>query len=149
MSGSTIHATLIDIKGHGVLLVGKSSVGKSDLALRLISGGKAVLVADDIVEIFAKNNKVLGTYNNNIKGKLEVRGIGIIEYPYKDCTPIELIVNLTDSAEQIERMPRIHYENILGLEIPQIDLYAKESSAPDKVVTALKVLVTKELKLGE
>ena len=80
---------------------------------------------------------------------LEVRGIGIIKYPFIEQTSVELIVHLTDNLEQVERMPKKQYENILGLEIPQIDLYAKENSAPDKVVTALKVLVTKELELKE
>ncbi len=149
MSDNIVHATLVDIEGHGVLLRGKSSSGKSDLALRLIANKKAVLVADDIVVLSVKNNILTGSCHCNIKGLLEVRGIGIIKYPFIEQTSVELIVHLTDNLEQVERMPKKQYENILGLEIPQIDLYAKENSAPDKVVTALKVLVTKELELKE
>ena len=149
MSDNLMHATLVEIAGQGVLLTGKSSSGKSDLALRLIENKNAVLVADDIVELQLQDGIIIGRAPHNLKGLLEVRGVGVIEFPYKNSSVIKMVVRLQDDFSQIERMPKNRCENILGLEIVQIDLYAKENSAPDKVITALKVFVTKELRLEE
>ena len=135
-----IHATLVDIEGKGILIKGKSQSGKSDLALRLISRFNAELVADDIVNLSAKDNKLIGSAPENLAGMLEVRGVGIIKYSYLQQSPIVLIINLLDDITEMERMPKICEEYILGLEIPQIDLYAREDSAPDKVIAALCLL---------
>lgn len=139
-NNNLIHATLVSIGKYGVLLKGKSSSGKSDLALRLIESGRARLVADDIVEIFAKKGKVYGTSPENLRGLLEVRGVGIIKYPYVCRKTVDLSVNLVLQPQNIERMPRECSEKILGLEIPQIDLYAMENSAPQKIFAALRLI---------
>ena len=149
MSDNLMHATLVEMAGQGVLLAGKSASGKSDLAFRLIENKKAVLVADDVVELRFQDGVIIGSAPLNLRGLLEIRGIGVIEFPYKDSTIIKMVVHLQEDLPQMERMPKNRCENILGLEIPQIDLYAKESSAPDKVIAALKVLVTKELRREE
>lgn len=133
-----IHATLVKLDGKGILLIGKSGSGKSDLALRLIENKKASLVADDIVDIVLQNGKLFGSVPQNLAGLLEVRNIGIIKYPYIESSSVDMLVNLTESSEEIERMPSNTKDVILGLEINKIDLYAKESSAADKVVAALR-----------
>lgn len=133
-----IHATLVKLDGKGILLIGKSGSGKSDLALRLIENKKASLVADDIVDIVLQNGKLVGSVPQNLAGLLEVRNIGIIKYPYIESSSVDMLVNLTESSEEIERMPSNTKDVILGLEINKIDLYAKESSAADKVVAALR-----------
>lgn len=133
-----IHATLVKLDGKGILLIGKSGSGKSDLALRLIENKKASLVADDIVDIVLQNGKLVGSVSQNLAGLLEVRNIGIIKYPYIESSSVDMLVNLTESSEEIERMPSNTKDVILGLEINKIDLYAKESSAADKVVAALR-----------
>ena len=135
-----MHSTLVIVKDKGVLLQGKSGSGKSDLALRLIERYGAELVSDDVVRIIKKNGRVYGSAPQNIAGLLEVRGIGIISYPYQESSAIELAVNLKDNADNIERLPSVCKEVIFGLEIPQIDLYAKEDSAPEKILAALKML---------
>ena len=145
----TIHATLIEICGCGVLIEGNSNSGKSDLALRLIDRLQANLVADDVVVISKKNNQLYGQAPENLKGLLEVRFVGIIEIPYKKEHKIDMIVQLSDDINALERMPKICSKNILGLEIVQIALYAKENSAPEKVLTALKLLVLKTVKFKE
>lgn len=135
-----IHATFVLLNKRGILLQGESGSGKSDIALRLIENKGAELVADDAVEIFVRNGKLLGKAPDNLKGMLEVRGIGIVRYPYiKDAT-VDVLVELKNRPEEIERMPIKQQEIILGLEINKIDLYAKESSAPDKIVAALRTL---------
>jgi len=141
---SVIHATLVEIEGKGVLISGKSQSGKSDLALRLISRYNAVLVADDMVVLENKEGKIIGSAPDNLAGLLEIRGIGIIKYPYKQQTEVFMNMQLTDERTQVARMPKICKANILGLEIAQIDLYAKEDSAPDKVMAALDVFMQKK-----
>ena len=133
-----IHATLVSLQNKGVLLKGKSGCGKSDLALRLIESKDAVLVADDMVELNVGNNSLIGRAPQNLAGLLEVRGIGIVRYPYKKESAIDLIVDLQNTRENIERMPIMVKDIILGLEINKIDLYAEENSAPDKIVAALR-----------
>ena len=132
-----IHATMVEINGKGVLLKGKSGSGKSDLALRLITDFKARLVADDVVDLSLQNGKIYGSVPHNLQGLLEVRGVGIIKMPFCAQTPLELVVDLVADVAQIERMPKDAHENILGLEIAKIDLYAKECSAPAKVIVKL------------
>lgn len=135
-----LHATAIMIDNCGVLLLGKSGSGKSDLALRLIENNKAVLIADDVVKVEKKEQKIYVCCVDNIAGLLEVRGVGLVEYPYIDSAEVKLCVNLADNAKSVERLPEKRTETILGLEIAQIDLYAKESSAPEKVLAAIRCL---------
>lgn len=131
-----IHATMVVCNGQGVLLKGASGSGKSDLALRLITNKRARLVADDVVDLYEKDGKILGSAPQNLQGLLEIRGVGIVKYPFINDSPISLVVNLV-ASDKVERMPKNEYENILGVEIPKIDLYARESSAPEKVWTKL------------
>ncbi|MBQ9271716.1 MAG: HPr kinase/phosphatase C-terminal domain-containing protein [Alphaproteobacteria bacterium] len=135
-----LHASLVAFDDVGVLLLGKSGSGKSDLALRLIENKGAILVADDVVFVHKTAQKLYGNAPQNIAGKLEIRGVGIIEYPYKTSVEPILCINLVENIEKIERMPKERTTLILGLEIPQIDLYAKENSAPEKVVAVLRCI---------
>ena len=132
-----IHATLIECEGRGVLIRGSGGLGKSDLALRLIERKNARLVADDVVWLALENGKIFGSAPEILKGLLEVRGIGIVKYPYAEKVQVQLVVDLLKTAEEVERMPKNAHENILGVEIAKIDLYAKESSAPEKVLLKL------------
>lgn len=132
-----IHATLVDFNGKGILLRGKSKSGKSDLALRLIADKGAKLVADDMVILRFENGYVIGQAPENLQGLLEVRGIGIAQLPYVAETRIYLLADLIEDVSQIERMPKDAQESIFGVEIKQIDLYAKENSAPEKILLKL------------
>ena len=74
-----IHASCVSIKNKGVLFIGNSGSGKSDIALRLITDYKANLVADDRVDIKSKGNKIIASSPKTLFGLLEIRGIGIIK----------------------------------------------------------------------
>jgi HPr kinase/phosphorylase len=75
---ASIHAVLMDVLGVGVLLLGKSGIGKSEAALDLIMRGHR-LVADDLVEVRRTSGEVLvGWASELIKHHMEVRGLGII-----------------------------------------------------------------------
>lgn len=74
----SVHGNMMNIYGKGVLIIGKSGTGKSELALDLVSRGH-MLVADDLVEVSRVNNYLKCEAPENIKGMLEVRGLGIID----------------------------------------------------------------------
>lgn len=136
-----LHATCIAIKHNGILLLGKSGAGKSDLALRLIENKNAILVADDRVDIKKIDDKIFASSPHTIKGLLEVRGIGIIKVPCLEQCDIKLAVNLVDDTKQIERMPENKFYEIQQIKIPMIDIYPFEVSATDKIVIKLKAIL--------
>lgn len=137
LSSETLHASCVAIDGRAVLIEGRSGEGKSDLALRLIDRG-AALVSDDYT-ICTRNSGVLhGAAPANIAGKIEVRGIGILALPHVDRAPIALIVTILDAPPRLPDGPRTR--RIAGVEVPQVALPALEPSAPVKVELALKHL---------
>lgn len=110
---TAVHGVLVDVHGIGVLITGKSGVGKSEAALELVKRGHR-LVADDCVEIRQEDQHTLiGTAPDLIKHLLEIRGIGIIDVmtlfgagairPYKK---ISLVVHLElwDQNRAYERL---------------------------------------------
>jgi len=75
----TRHGVLVDVYGVGILLSGKSGVGKSEAALELIKRGHQ-LVADDVVDICRiADNRLIGTCPEKIRHLMEIRGIGVID----------------------------------------------------------------------
>lgn len=134
LSAETIHASTVAIGGRAVLITGPSGCGKSDLALRLLDRGFE-LVSDDQTIVKRDGDRLVATAPPNIAGKLEVRGIGIVEVEYVGDMPIGLIIELTS---EIERMPDEDRERqILGVRLPLISIDAMTASAPSKVALAL------------
>lgn len=129
-----IHATAVAIEGNGVLLLGPSGSGKSDLALRLIDRG-AKLIADDRVNMTADGGRVMLRAPDRIAGLLEVRGLGILRFPCVDA-PLALALELV-AADAIERLPEADAEIFCGARIPLLRLYPFELSAPIKVELSL------------
>jgi len=134
-----IHATCIAIDGKGVLLRGPSGVGKSDLALRLIDGG-GDLVADDRVDLDAAGGQLIASAPDNLKGFLEVRGLGIMRQEAYAETPVMLVVDLV-AAGDVERMPEPEHTELQGIEIRLIRLDPLQISTPAKIRMALRQLV--------
>jgi len=95
----TVHATTVAIEKQGVLLRGPSGSGKSDLALRLINDG-AVLIADDRTALTQRDGAVIAQCPVSIAGKLEVRGIGIVDVPYIEEAALSVIVDLVDPDQE-------------------------------------------------
>src|SRR5256885_2398180 len=90
------HGTAVALEGEGVLLRGPSGCGKSDLALRLIDQG-ARLVADDQTELYIDGNDISMTAPVTIAGRIEVRGLGILNVPYLAHAPLRVVVDLVPS----------------------------------------------------
>ncbi len=141
LTKTDIHATCVSINNAGILLLGKSGSGKSDLALRLIMNKDAKLVADDRVDIFEQNGKIFASSPETIKGLLEARGIGIIRFPAADSVEVKLAVELAANLNEVERMPENLQYQILNHVVPLIKLYPFEASAIDKVVIKLNAVV--------
>jgi serine kinase of HPr protein (carbohydrate metabolism regulator) len=130
----TIHATCVAISRRGVLIRGRSGSGKSDLALRLIDRG-ARLVSDDYTILEAQGGHIVARAPETIAGKLEVRGVGIVETDAVADIPVCLVVDLDSTPE---RLPdRVDEARLLGTIIPAVALAALEASAPLKVEQAL------------
>jgi serine kinase of HPr protein (carbohydrate metabolism regulator) len=134
LSAETLHASTVALDGRAVLISGPSGSGKSDLALRLLDRG-FVLVSDDQTIVRKDGNRLLAAAPPTIAGKLEVRGIGIVEMERVDNIPIALIVELTS---EIQRLPDDSRERpILGVKVPLVSIDAATASAPSKVALAL------------
>lgn len=134
ISAETVHASTVALDGRAVLISGPSGAGKSDLALRLLDRG-FTLVSDDQTLVRRDGDRLIATSPANIAGKLEIRGIGIVEMERLSDVPVALIVELTSD---IQRLPDDSRERpILGVRLPLISIDAMTASAPSKVALAL------------
>lgn len=126
-----VHGVFMDVLGLGVLITGESGLGKSELALELISRGHG-LVADDVVEFTRPAPSVIeGRCNPLLQNLLEVRGIGLLdiktifgETSVRRKMNLKLIVQLVKShGEDFERLPfHDQTEDILGLPMLRVKL---------------------------
>ena len=125
-SGS-LHGVLVDVFGVGVLLLGKSGIGKSEIALDLVMRGHR-LVADDIVNLLRRGGDVYGQGNEMIQHHMEIRGLGILNIKdlfgvasVRDRKKIELVIELVEwnSGAEYDRLGLEQESmNILGAELP-------------------------------
>lgn len=138
MTDEIIHATAVAVSGHGVLLVGPSGSGKSDLAVRLIDRG-AKLVSDDAVVVSSHDSIAMLSAPANIEGRVEIRGVGICKTDAVSLAPLRLVVELVD---EVERMPPKNITMIVGrYDVPVAKLAAFENSAAIKIEYALRAVV--------
>jgi HPr kinase/phosphorylase len=127
---TSVHGVLPDVLGVGILLLGKSGVGKSEAALDLVERGHR-LVADDIVNIRQQaRNMVHGSGSGIIRHHMEIRGLGIINIKdlfgisaVRDTKKIELVIELAewDEHEEYDRLGiDEHRFRVLDAEIPML-----------------------------
>lgn len=133
---ASIHGTCVEFEGRGVLLLGPPGAGKSDLALRLIEAG-GTLVADDRVVLERRGTTVAASAPPELRGLLEVRGLGLRRVPAKGETTLALVVELKP-AEEIERLPEPSTVELAGVDLPAVALAAFEASAVAKIRLALR-----------
>ncbi len=148
-ASANIHATCVRIGSAGaafgappdagVLLLGKSGSGKSDLALRLIALG-ATLVADDRTDLYVWRRKLYARAPARLAGLIEVRGVGILKLPHAPCVCVALVVELGRDAARLPGHRR--YRPPSGLALPAaaappiVKIAPFEASAPAKIVAA-------------
>jgi HPr kinase/phosphorylase len=127
---SSIHGVLLDVLGVGILLLGKSGIGKSEAALDLLVRGHR-LVADDIVNIRrVPPDLVYGTGSGIIRHHMEIRGLGIINIKdlfgvaaVRETKKIELVIELADwdPKEEYDRLGTDeHAQDLLGARVPKL-----------------------------
>jgi len=125
---SSIHGVLMDVFGIGILLLGKSGIGKSEIALDLVMKGHR-LVADDIVDVTRRRQGVVyGAGNPVIRHHMEIRGLGIINIKdlfgvasVRESKKIELVIELHewDPHQEYDRLGvEDRYFNIVGVDTP-------------------------------
>jgi HPr kinase/phosphorylase len=124
----TRHGVLLDVYGVGVLLSGKSGVGKSEAALELIKRGHQ-LVADDVVDICRiSDNRLIGSCPEKIRHLMEIRGIGVIDIKalygigaVAQSKTIDLIIEL-ETWDENKAYDRIGLKDdeieIMGVRVP-------------------------------
>ena len=132
---TSVHGVLVEVFGVGILIVGKSGVGKSECALELIERGHR-LVADDIVEIRSIADTLLvGSGAKVIQHHMEIRGLGILNINHlfgvrgiRDTKQVQLVVSLVewDSKGEYDRLGlEKSVYTILGVEIPLFTIPVK------------------------
>lgn len=126
---TTVHGVLIEVYGMGILIIGKSGVGKSETALELIKRGHR-LIADDAVEIKRVEDELRGEAPELIRHFMEIRGIGIIDIErlygvgaVKKNEFIDLVIELEfwDEKKEYDRIGLDEaYIELLGVKVPKL-----------------------------
>ncbi len=132
------HGTAVSINGQGILIIGPSGSGKSDLALRLIDRG-AILISDDQVLLRQSGSHLIMSGPKKLQGYLEVRGLGIVPFDFVQNIPLCLMVYLV-SDNMTARLPDETDQIVSTVPIKTIKLQAFDPSAPIKIELAIKHL---------
>jgi len=129
---TTVHGSLVDVYGIGLLFTGRSGIGKSEIALDLVERGHR-LVADDVVNITRRATDILiGSGSEMLQHHMEVRGLGIIDVRslfgirsvrLQKRIEVEVQLEEWDNAQDYERLGLDEeYKEILGVPIPTVKL---------------------------
>jgi HPr kinase/phosphorylase len=139
----TVHGSLVDVYGIGLLLIGKSGIGKSEVALDLVERGHR-LVADDVVIITKKEEQLLmGSGTDLVQHFMEIRGLGLVDVramfgirAIRFQKRVEVVVNmkLWDPDEEYTRLGMVDDAYpIMGVDLPMVKL----PITPGKNVTVI------------
>ena len=130
----SLHGVFMEVQGFGALIKGDPAIGKSELALELISRGHR-LIADDIVDFFRVSpERVEGRCPPLLQDFLEVRGLGILniralfgDNSVKPTKPLDLIIKLEMADKQapqlLDRLSiKSQHEEVLGVKVPKVNI---------------------------
>jgi HPr kinase/phosphorylase len=143
----TVHGTLVDVYGVGMLYTGKSGIGKSECALDLIERGHR-LVADDMVKIIRRTPEIITGSGSELLGHhMEIRGLGIIDIEklfgirairLQKRIEVEVQLVFWDDQDHYERLGlEDRYTKILGVEIPKVIIPV----SPGKNITVISEVI--------
>jgi serine kinase of HPr protein (carbohydrate metabolism regulator) len=143
---ANVHATCILLaragepfgaaRDAGILILGASAAGKSDLALRLIEKG-AILVSDDRTELCQQAGKLVARAPATIRGLIEVRGVGIVAVPHAPKARVALAVELRAKPPRLPERNDYKAPWDLPVPVPLIRLAPFEASLPAKIALAV------------
>ena len=144
---TTLHGSLADVYGVGLLFIGRSGIGKSECVLDLVERGHR-LVADDVVQVTHRRSDVLIGQGHELAGHhMEIRGIGLVDIPalfgvrsVRQQKRIEVVVQLEDweTAKDADRSGLSRQEtDILGVSVPRVVVALN----PGKNITVISEVV--------
>ncbi len=138
-----IYGVMMSIYGKGVMLTGKSGIGKSELALDLISRGH-MLVADDRVDVSLVHNDIICRAPKLLRKMLEIRGLGIVDVTrifgantYLNSCTLDFVIKLVkyEEMEETDRLnPITKTFSVLGVEIPMLVVPVTEGKALSVII---------------
>jgi HPr kinase/phosphorylase len=148
----TIHGSLIDVHGVGLLILGKSGIGKSETTLELIERGHR-FVADDVIKVkYSGGDFVYGYSPEILKHHLEIRGIGLINIralfgivSVRERKKIEMVIELVDwdKNENYDRIGiRKHYYSLFHAKLPYLKLPLRQGR---DIATIIEIAVRNQL----
>ncbi len=143
-AAENVHATAIALGTHAALIRGAPGSGKSDLALRCLAlaptaliASPVTLVADDRVDLVVDAGRLYAQAPATIRGKLEVRGLGIVTGPHVPRAEVKVVADLS-APGAIERLPEASASaELAGVRVPLIRLAPFEAAAPVKLLLAI------------
>jgi HPr kinase/phosphorylase len=143
---TTLHGSLADVYGVGLLFLGRSGIGKSECVLDLVERGHR-LVADDVVQVTRRGNMLLGQGHELAAHHMEIRGSGLIDIPalfgvrsVRQQKRIEVVVHLEDwnNVKDADRTGLVQQEAlILGVTLPKVMVALN----PGKNITVISEVV--------
>jgi HPr kinase/phosphorylase len=150
---TVLHGSFVDVDGIGVLITGRSGIGKSEIALDLVERGHR-LVADDVVMVTRKGEGILmGAGSDVVKHYMEIRGLGLIDVrsifgirSIRFQKRVEIVVELQEWRNDIEyTRTGLDHENIsiLGVSLPHIKL----PIVPGKNITVIVEVIAMDYQL--
>lgn len=138
-----LYGVMMNIYGKGVMVTGKSGIGKSELALDLISRGH-MLVADDRVDVARVHNDILCQAPRLLKKMLEIRGLGIVDVTklfgantYLNKCNLDFIIKLVKFDESMgkDRLNPVSEKiDVLGLEVPMLTIPVTEGKSLSVII---------------
>ena len=141
----SIYGVMMNIYGKGIMITGKSGIGKSELALDLIDRGH-MLVADDRVDVTRVHKSIICTAPKLLKRMLEIRGIGIVDVTrafganaYLNRCQLDFVIKLVkyDESMESDRLNPINESfNVLGLEVPMLVIPITEGKQLSVIIEA-------------
>jgi len=148
----TLHGSLIDVHGVGLLILGKSGIGKSETALELVERGHR-FVADDVIKVkYSGGDFVYGYAPEILKHHIEIRGVGLINIralfgivSVRDRKKIEMVIELVD-WDKTENYDRIgikkHYYSLFHAKLPYLKLPLRQGR---DIATIIEIAVRNQL----
>jgi HPr kinase/phosphorylase len=119
----TVHASAVIYGRFGLLVRGASGAGKSSLLWQILHSDKfSRLIADDRVYLDAQNGRLLASPHTCLEGRIEMRGVGIVQLPFLKIAQIDAVIDLCD---EVERMPLEKRIELHAISLPFLQLSLK------------------------
>lgn len=141
-----VHGSMVDVYGVGIMISGKSGIGKSEVALDLVERGHRI-VSDDVIILTQKNNVLIASPTEINKHFMEIRGLGIVDVMsmfgirairYQKRLEVILHLSLWDESDHVDRTGlNRNMESVLDIKVPKINL----PITPGKNITVIAEVI--------